>query len=627
MSLQKYLINLKIRVKLLLAFGSLMILSAVLVLIFFVISKKNLLYQDAGNNIDGLNIAMLEMDGAVKYFMLEGYKEESFQKDHSSKYLASFQSHFETAKANLDALDNAHLNLADTLKPVDALLSSLDRNVATLQTILLNRGFKDFGLEGKLRKAIHNVENSHLVYDKTEMLMLRRHEKDFFLRKDLKYLTEFNNRIDLFLASVETSGETKSEISQNLVQYKSLFNNVAEIDKEIGLKDSEGFRGKINTDLEYLKTRISRLRQTLNEQAQEFRETSQTWLLIVFLLQMVLGVTMAIVYSNMLTRAVKELLRSMKTLAEGAWPVSLNVKSQDELGKTKTAFNQLTNRLKAASKFSDALGEGNLAVHYDEQFSGDILALSMTKMQARLKDALEKQRVVNWSNQGVSLLNDILKNEQEEIVSLSDKIISMLVQYLNANQGAVYILQNNNGEEVLERISTYAYDKKKFSSSTVGLGEGLVGECFLQKEVVVLKHVPDSYVKITSGLGEATPRFIVILPLLIRDTAKGVIEIASFEEMPDYQIDFLKKISENIASILISKQLSTDTKKLLTEAREREQRLKQSEEELQQNAEEMQAVQEQMLRQQQEMESEIAELRRLVSDKRKVAQINLQPSV
>jgi septal ring factor EnvC (AmiA/AmiB activator) len=122
--------------------------------------------------------------------------------------------------------------------------------------------------------------------------------------------------------------------------------------------------------------------------------------------------------------------------------------------------------------------------------------------------------------------------------------------------------------------------------------------------------VPGDYIKITSGLGEATPRFVVIVPLIIQSRVMGVMELASFEVMESYKIDFLKKISENIASILLNKKINTETSQLLAEAKEKEQRLAAQEEELRQNAEEMQAVQEQMERQQRELEKEIQKLKK-----------------
>jgi methyl-accepting chemotaxis protein len=197
----------------------------------------------------------------------------------------------------------------------------------------------------------------------------------------------------------------------------------------------------------------------------------------------------------------------------------------------------------------------------------------------------------------------------------------MLVEYLSANQAALYVA--NKEEEYFERISTYAYGKKKGVEEKIDLNEGLIGQCAMEKSTIYLKEIPSDYVKITSGLGEATPRNILIVPLKIQEEVNGVLELASFEIFEEHQIQFIEKIGENIASLLSNRQVAEHTKRLLEESQQRAHALAQQEEEMRQNAEELQTTQEEMERQRRDMEEEIGHLRqKIVRYESKLAVLN-----
>jgi putative methionine-R-sulfoxide reductase with GAF domain len=227
-------------------------------------------------------------------------------------------------------------------------------------------------------------------------------------------------------------------------------------------------------------------------------------------------------------------------------------------------------------------------------------------MQQKLKEADERQTKINWVNEGAAQFSEIIKNEAEDISKLGDKIISFMMKYLDVNQGALYIIE----DEKLKRISTYAYGKKRYIDQTIEIGQGLVGQCAIEKQTIYLKQIPSEYVKISSGLGEATPNNVIIIPILLRDQMLGVLELASFKVLEEFRVKFIENITENIASLIFNKQSASQTQKLLNESQERAEILAQQEEEMRQNAEELQATQEEMTRQKQELEREIVKLKR-----------------
>ena len=145
-------------------------------------------------------------------------------------------------------------------------------------------------------------------------------------------------------------------------------------------------------------------------------------------------------------------------------------------------------------------------------------------------------------------------------------------------------------------VACYAYERKKHLKRRVNPGDGLVGQCFLEREAVYVTTVPPGYIKITSGLGEATPSCIFLVPVKTQDEVVGMIELASFSKLKDHEKEFVQKAAENIASAILSSRTTLRIQKLLIESQQRTEELRSQEEEMRQNMEELTATQEAMRR-------------------------------
>ncbi|MBT1703122.1 GAF domain-containing protein [Chryseosolibacter indicus] len=616
MSFLNWLKGLKIRLKLLAAFGSVLLLSVLLIIFSITSINKIIYYKSINEQVDGLKLHLETMDVAVKDFMYEGYKLNEFQEIGKNKSIDKFDTALNAANRILSQLENSaelkKFKTASASKNLKLTFDNIDSHFNLLVTLLKKRGFRDFGLEGTLRDAIHKVENSEFEYDKAEMLSLRRHEKDFFLRKDLKYQVEFNNDIEKFksLLRAKEDADALKVIITNLENYRKQFNDVVEIEKQIGLKETEGIRGEIKNNFETTKPELERFR--LSVKADNEKEILQTKIIltVIFGFQLLVGMLMAILYSNLITSPIKEIRSAMQALASGLFPKKLKVFTNEELGQTKSALNQFLDRIAFASQFAMHLGNGNLDAEYDEKFSNDVLAQSIINMQTKLKEAEDQQAKINWANEGAARFNEILKSEGESLSALGDKVLKVLIQYLHCNQGALYIIEKENNQDTIARISTYAYGKTKSVEERLTWGTGLIGQSIIERSTIYIKEIPKDYVKITSGLGEATPRNVLIVPLKQKQLVMGVIELASFQLLENYQVDFVEKIAESIATILSNKRISQETERLLKESQQRANELAHQEEEMRQNAEELQATQEQLERQRMEMHFEIENLKR-----------------
>ncbi|NOS91584.1 MAG: GAF domain-containing protein [Cyclobacteriaceae bacterium] len=541
-------------------------------------------------------------------FISEEFKSTAFLKEGKSKAQETFKTNYNLANGLINYIDES-LPWNEERSKVTDLRVGLTKTAevfARLTGKLTQRGFKDFGLEGALRKSIHEVENADFKYDKSDLLMLRRHEKDFFLRKDLKYQTEFNKTLIEFREKVSKTAQPA--ILDLITNYQKQFAEIVDMETKIGLTANDGLRGELQTVINQVKPQIEKLNRYVDTQSKTAISQSIWFLILIVVIQIISGVALAIYYSNQISKPIKQIKSAVLSLASGNYPDELVVDSTEEIGQTKDGFNQFVKRLQVATNFAETMGKGNLQLHYDDQFSNDVLARALINMQTKLKDADEQKARINWVNKGAAKFNDILKEDNASIEKLGDSILRFLVNYVEANQAALFIRESKE-RDLLVRISSYAYGKKKFIEQEIEVGQGVIGQAVLEGETIYLTDVPKNYISITSGLGESTPKAILIVPLKIRDQIMGILEIASFSVFEKHKIEFIEQISENIATMLSSRKSIELTNQLLAEAREKTEMLTQQEEEMRQNSEELLATQEEMTRQRQELEAELMELR------------------
>lgn len=326
-----------------------------------------------------------------------------------------------------------------------------------------------------------------------------------------------------------------------------------------------------------------------------FRIIEITILTIALLL---LITAIAFIY-NKISESIKKVKEQADILSAGNLPQVIT--SNDELKSVIEEINALTVHLRNVKDFAHEVGKGNFDSNIQVFNNKGEVGKSLAEMRESLKKVAEQGRQRNWANEGFSLFNEVLRQNATDLNVLSDSIISNFVRYLNANQGSMFILNNNNGELTLEMTGCYAYNRKKYLKKELKPGEGLAGQCFLEKESIFMTEVPENYVSITSGLGMANPRCIFIVPVKLNEEVLGVIELASFSIFSQEEKDFIEKVSESIAASISSVKTNHTTKLLLKDSQELTTQLKLQEDEMKQNLEELHATQEEMGRMSEEL--------------------------
>ncbi len=309
-------------------------------------------------------------------------------------------------------------------------------------------------------------------------------------------------------------------------------------------------------------------------------------------------------------RSMNRVIDTLRVMSGGAIAEKLNYANNDEIGQMVESLNRVIDGLRHTSEFATAIGQNQLDTPYQTLGRDDVLGNALLGMRENLKMAYqeearrkEEDAIRNWITAGLAKFGDILRQNNNNLGKLADNVIQNLVNYLEANQGGLFLYNDEDDDNKhLELIAAFAYNRKKFLQKTVGLGEGLVGTCAIEKQTIALKEIPDGYIEITSGLGDAPPKSLLIVPLKLEESIFGVVEVASFKEFAKHEIEFVEKIGESIASTLSAVKNSIRTNQLLEQSQQQREEMAAQEEEMRQNMEEMQATQEEMARKSIEME-------------------------
>lgn len=337
-------------------------------------------------------------------------------------------------------------------------------------------------------------------------------------------------------------------------------------------------------------------------------------LIITGLCIVLLAIALSIFFANVFSKPLLNLTGSIISLTEGNMPNQLPVKSKDEIGMITAKINELISSINKMSKFAIEVGKGNFETKSDFG-TKIILGEALNEMKDSLAISVKNDEERNWTAEGLAIFGNILRDNHADLDQLSSNILSKLIGYLGVNQGRVFIINSDNPSDIhLELLACYAWGKKKFLGQRLDLGEGLTGQCWQEGEAIYMNNIPVDYVEITSGVGKALPRCVLIVPLKVNGEIFGILEVASFDELTENHLSFVEKVAEMIASTLSSVKTNENTKYLLEKSQAQAEELRATEEEMRQNQEELQSTQEEMQRQKNELEEELRIVRKQLDE-------------
>jgi HAMP domain-containing protein/signal transduction histidine kinase/DNA-binding response OmpR family regulator len=280
----------------------------------------------------------------------------------------------------------------------------------------------------------------------------------------------------------------------------------------------------------------------------------------------------------------------------------------------------LTTQVRAISDVASSVTKGDLTQMIRVEAKGEVEELKDTinQMIVNLKKTTLRNQEQDWLKSNLAKFTQMLQG-QKDLNTVTQRILSELAQVVNAQKGLFYILkQDENGQNSkLKLFAAYAYSDHSTLLQEFALGQGLVGQCAVNKERILLTNVPEDYIKISSGLGKANPINLVILPVLFEKEIKAVIELASFDTFSETHLDFLSQLTESIGIVLNTIEANSRTEGLLEQSQSLADELRRTNEQLQDKAQ-------LMVKQKEEVEAknkEVEEARKSLEEKAEQLQL------
>lgn len=457
---------------------------------------------------------------------------------------------------------------------------------------------------GKLKDNNINLFSEvkqHIIFDDPESLLLSENK-----------IALLYQEIDLLLSNTRetASNDEMLLLNEYFFQYETFRKSLQEIitlsdvndSLAIHLLDNSAFVQfvKIESVFKEIDANLENKTQYLSQQVKDSERNIFIQSIVLLLVGIFITAGGGVFFIYDLVLPLKKFRARLNKIANGEIPDDEISDKSDLVGSMVFDLNLIRSNLQLLTDFAHELRNGNYHAKYELKGESDEIGKILVSLRDSLMKSKQEQQQQfieneqrNWIERGISNFNEILRLYSNDIKELGHQIISATVQYLGAIQGGIFILHDEKTDDIhLELAASYAYNRRKFLQKRIDIGDGLIGLSVLEKETIHLTELPEDYLEITSGLGDAKPVSILIVPLMKEDVVHGVIEISSFIPFEPHQIQFVQRLGTTIASTLSSVKINERTNRLLAESQKQSEELASQEEEMRQNLEELRAIQE-----------------------------------
>ncbi|MCU0450066.1 MAG: GAF domain-containing protein [Bernardetiaceae bacterium] len=487
-------------------------------------------------------------------------------------------------------------------------LRQFEREFEQAVGLVKQKGFKNLGLEGQMRRAIHQIEQAPLANARLRLLTLRRHEKDFLLRKDPDYVRRFAAEAALFRGELASTAQA-SELLPQLDLYQASFAQIVAIEDQIGINSQAGLRLQMGQTFDRIQKRLEAINLRIKSASHEAAVWVSGTLFVLFFIMVVAAIWALYWVLYYVALPISHLREAVEKLALGDLSVGLeHVKATRLLRGMIRNLELIIGKFRLTMQQAQQIVTRQLKDELPPQSANDQITTTLNQLVLALRRSDQDDARRHWFAQGLAQLGDVMRTHTGQ-AQFYDQVTRALVKYLGCSQGALFVVEHPAQQEPwLAMKACYAYDRKKYLEKQILKAEGLVGAAWAENEPIYLTQVPPNYSPIASGLGQASPSSVLIMPLKTNELTVGVLELASLQKLEEHQIEFVREAGQAVASYIQANQNAERTQALLEKSGQLASQLQAQEEELRQNLEEMQATQEEMARNERSLKAQLAEL-------------------
>jgi putative methionine-R-sulfoxide reductase with GAF domain len=543
-----------INTKLRLYFLILITISISIGLVFFVYVDNIKKYNYLQLQVDELLILIPKVLKNEQNFVNADWQTSFFMTTNETPNLLERQKNWNKIRNKLDKIENnplsRGLDIHYSLQKIEEKIKEHAYTFNQIKSKLKQRGFKNYGLEGRMRESVHELQQIKGL-NPISTLTLRRYEKDFLLRKDWLYVDslryETSKLLDLARKSNNFNVNQLEKITLNVRRYIRDFEKIARIEAELGLNEKQGLKAQLlNTSLA-IEKEFSKIDEFITQNIKILDEnaTFLVWILFISLIMSAISFASIIAYRfakpiillDRITKSVSKGLRNQEVFLD-------KIKNNDEIGNLAQNFKQMLYQLK------NSLAQANEKNKQLEQFS-----------QSEARRA--------WFNEGLAILNEVLRNHQQDLETQLNDFITELVKYTKSQQGGIFTINQEELENTyLELKACYAYSRQRLQHKKINIGEGLIGTAWKNSQTLHITQIPEGYAYIQSSLGKSMPQSLLIVPVKAEDVVVGVLELLSFQIYQPHEIELVETIASRLGTSIIILQNNWRTRQLLTVSEE-----------------------------------------------------------
>ncbi|MCW7542102.1 response regulator, partial [Aquabacterium sp. A7-Y] len=279
----------------------------------------------------------------------------------------------------------------------------------------------------------------------------------------------------------------------------------------------------------------------------------------------------------------------------------------------------LTTQVRAIAEVATAVTQGDLTRSITVEAQGEVAALKDTinEMIRNLKDTTQKNTEQDWLKTNLAKFSRMLQG-QKDLVTVGQLILSELAPVVRAHQAEFYVVSTVSETPRLKLFASYASGGQMTHGKEIELGQGLVGQCAIDKEKILLTNVPSAAFRVASGLSESAAMDVLVLPVVFEGQVRGVLELASLERFNPAHEAFLDQLTESIGIVINTIEANSRTEDLLKQSQSLAEELQSRQQELQQTNQELQEKARLLAHQNQEVErknQEVEQARQALEEK------------
>jgi PAS domain-containing protein len=579
-------------------------------------------FSSVENQLQSINTNLVKSYNEYADFRLTVDEDNQFFYEGTNKYIDKFNNRLDEIH---DTLSEMYVRkYLDKMLTKEGLKDSINNTLNNYQIAfnslylaIKERGIREVGNISSLRatsdellSAIANLVDSTLYLIAVKLkdlesayLFSHYHSAYYGTLVQLEIITSHPVMSELDFERANFINNLANTYKSELESIRIIFNRISSVNGEDGLVQNYNKAYILANDvIHYFSHRTDKLvrkRKTLIILLCVIAALIVSSLYIFFILQLLIKIRSPLVSTGSF----------IHNLAKGKL---INLQLSTEAPYEFSAINEDLNKLNAAWKekktFVDDLLKQQFKADIALQGKNDTFGKTLLALKENMRKAREEQlqhakenELRRYHNEGVAKFAGILRMASVDLNKLADGFVREIVKYLDAIQGGLFLVDEED-ENQLNLIAAFAYDRKKYVSKSIGIGEGLVGTCAIEKKTINLTEIPEEYIEITSGLGDAPPNNLLLLPVMQEGTLIGVVEIASLKEFLKHQIELGESIAANLAATIITARVNTRTSQLLEKSQQQAAEMAEQEEEMRQNMEELKATQEESERREEELE-------------------------